>query len=124
VFEDAPFMPRIRPKSQDLCRRKPGDAKEGMRMVVLTMTVRLHAPWCHSLKDKRSEVKMLLSRLRGKFNLSAAETGEQDALCLIELGIAAIAFSSAQADSIAETVMGFIQSNTDAEIISADKELR
>lgn len=93
-------------------------------MVILTMTIRLHAPWCRSLKDKRSEVKMLLSRLRGKFNLSAAEVGEQDSLCLIELGIAAIAFTSAQADSIAETVTGFIQSNTDAEMIFVEKELR
>ena len=93
-------------------------------MVILALTVRLHAPWCHSLKDKRSEVKMLLSRLRGKFNLSAAETGEQDQLCLIELGIAAIAANTAQADSIAETVLGFIQSNTEAEILHVEREMR
>jgi len=93
-------------------------------MTLLFLTVRLHAPWCRSLKDKRSEVKMLLSRLRGKFNVSAAETGEQDSLTLIELGVAAIAFSTAQADSVAETVAGFIQSNTEAEILSVEKELR
>ena len=93
-------------------------------MILLALTVRLHAPWCHSLKDKRSEVKRLLSRLRGKFNVSAAETGEQDTLTLIELGVAAIAFNSAQADSIAETVAGFIQSSTEAEVLSVDKELR
>lgn len=93
-------------------------------MILLALTVRLHAPWCRSLKDKRSEVKRLLSRLRGKFNVSAAETGEQDSLTLIELGVAAIAFGSAQADSIAETVAGFIQANTEAEILSVEKELR
>ena len=93
-------------------------------MLILSMTIRLHAPWCHSLKDKRSEVKMLLSRLRAKFNLSAAEVGEQDSICLIELGVAAIAFGAAQADSIAETVAGFIQSNTEAEIIAVEKEFR
>ncbi len=92
-------------------------------MRILTMTIRLHAPWCYSLKDKRSEVKRLLSRLRAKFNLSAAEVGEQDSISLIELGVAAIAFSAAQADSIAETVVGFIQSNTEAEILSVEKEL-
>jgi uncharacterized protein YlxP (DUF503 family) len=95
-----------------------------MGMLVLAMTVRLHAPWCRSLKDKRSEVKMLLSRLRAKFNVSAAEVGEQDHICLIELGIAAIAANSAQADSIAETVAGFIQCSTEAEILSVGKELR
>ncbi len=93
-------------------------------MVILALTVRLHAPWCHSLKDKRSEVKMLLSRLRNKFNLSAAETGEQDQLCLIELGIVAIAANAAQADSIAETVLGFLQANTEAEILHIEQELR
>jgi uncharacterized protein YlxP (DUF503 family) len=67
---------------------------------------------------------MLLSRLRAKFNLSAAEVGEQDSISLIELGVAAIAFNAAQADSIAETVAGFIQSNTEAEIISVEKEFR
>jgi uncharacterized protein YlxP (DUF503 family) len=95
-----------------------------MDMILLALTVRLHAPWCYSLKDKRSEVKMLLSRLRAKFNVSAAETGEQDSITLIELGVAAIAFSTAQADSIAETVEGFIQSNTEAEILRVEREYR
>ncbi len=93
-------------------------------MVILALTVRLHAPWCHSLKDKRSEVRMLLSRLRSKFNLSAAEVGEQDVITLIELGVAAIAANAAQADSIAENVAGFIQMNTEAEILFMEKELR
>jgi len=67
---------------------------------------------------------MLLARLRGKFNVSAAEAFEQDALTMIGLGVAAIAADSAQADSIAETLLGFIQSNTDAEIVSVERELR
>ncbi len=92
-------------------------------MLVLTLVVRLHEPWCHSLKDKRSEVKKLLARLRAKFNLSAAEVGEQDTITLIELGVAAICFDRAQADSIAENVTGFIAANTEAEILSVEKEI-
>ena len=91
-------------------------------MIIVKLTVTLHAPWCHSLKDKRSEVKSLLARLRSKFNVSVSETGAQDQLCILELSAAAIAADSAQADSISENVLGFIQSNTDAEIISVDRE--
>jgi uncharacterized protein YlxP (DUF503 family) len=93
-------------------------------MLVLTLTVRLHAPWCRSLKDKRSVVRMLLSRLRSKFNLSAAEVGAQDVITLIDLGVAAIAASAAQADSIAENVTAFIRMNTEAEILSEERALR
>ena len=38
-----------------------------MRVVVLTLT--LYAPWVHSLKEKRMEIKSLLQRLRNKFNV-------------------------------------------------------
>jgi uncharacterized protein YlxP (DUF503 family) len=67
---------------------------------------------------------MLLSRLRSKFNLSAAEVGAQDVITLIDLGVAAIAASAAQADSIAENVTAFIRMNTEAEILSEERALR
>lgn len=47
-------------------------------MTVAVLTLRLRAPWAHSLKEKRMELKSLLARLRNRFNVSAAETDEQD----------------------------------------------
>lgn len=93
-------------------------------MILLYMTIRLHAPWCHSLKDKRSQVKRLTARLHNTFNVSACEVGQQDIHTIIEIGVAAIAFDSAQADSIAENVAGFVQGNTEAEVVAVEKEYR
>jgi uncharacterized protein YlxP (DUF503 family) len=51
---------------------------------------RLHLPGCHSLKEKRSALKPLLSRLRQRCNVSVAETGRQDAWQEAEIACAAI----------------------------------
>jgi uncharacterized protein YlxP (DUF503 family) len=47
-------------------------------MHVVVVTVELHLPGCSSLKEKRSRLKPLLSRLRREFNVSAAELDHND----------------------------------------------
>ncbi len=91
-------------------------------MVVLTLTVRLHAPWCRSLKDKRSESKCSVPAA-GEIQPVRRRGGEQDSITLIEMGVAAIAASSAQADSIAETWPASSIKHR-GEILSVEKELR
>lgn len=93
-------------------------------MMILALTVKLYAPWVHSLKEKRMEVKSLLAKTKNKFNLSAAEVGEQDIHQVIQLGFAAIAADTAQADSIAESVLHFLEANTEAEITEVVREIR
>jgi uncharacterized protein YlxP (DUF503 family) len=84
----------------------------------MVMTLRLYAPWAHSLKDKRSEVKSLTAKLRQKFNVSVIEADDQDVHQMIVFGIAALAFNNAQADSIKESILKFIEQNSEAEIVS------
>lgn len=91
-------------------------------MKILCLTVRIRAEWCLSLKDKRMEVRKLLSGLRNRFNVSACESGEQDIHTLIELTACALAFDSAQMDSIAQNLMDYIEETTDGEILSVDRE--
>lgn len=91
-----------------------------MRTVVLQ--IKLYAPWVHSLKEKRMEVKSLIAKLRSKFNISAAEVDEQDIHQTIVIGIASIAANSSQADSIIDNILDFIESNSEAEIVSVDRE--
>lgn len=93
-------------------------------MHVAVLTVRLHASWVHSLKEKRMEVKSLLAKLRNKFNVSAAETAEQDIHQIIVLSIAAIAGNAAQADSMTEAILQYLENNTEAEITDVLRELR
>ena len=46
-------------------------------MQIAVLTFRLHAPWVHSLKEKRMIVKSLVAKLQGKFHVSVAEIDEQ-----------------------------------------------
>lgn len=93
-------------------------------MLIAAMTVRLYAPWVHSLKEKRMEVKSLLARLRNQFHCSAAEVDAQDIHQSIVLGIACIVGSTAQADSILDAVLRFIEKDTRAEVVRIEREIR
>lgn len=42
------------------------------------LTLHIHLPNCKSLKEKRSLIKPILSRLHKQFNISCAETGFND----------------------------------------------
>ena len=55
-------------------------------MLILSLKIKLHAPWVHSLKEKRMVVKSLLSKMRNKFNVAVAEVGEH-VPCPLEAGI-------------------------------------
>ncbi|HEY5583097.1 MAG TPA: DUF503 domain-containing protein [Ruminiclostridium sp.] len=85
-------------------------------MIVSTLRIKLYAPNCHSLKDKRMIVKSLLQRARNKFNISIAETEEQDYHQTIVIGVACVSNNKVQANSVLDEVMRFIEVNTEAEI--------
>lgn len=93
-------------------------------MIAAVLTLRLYAPWVHSLKEKRMAVKSLLSKLRGKFNVSAIEADEQDIHQTIVIAVAALAANSAQADSTLDTMLAFVEANTEAEVVLVERELR
>ncbi|HHY76699.1 MAG TPA: DUF503 domain-containing protein [Firmicutes bacterium] len=93
-------------------------------MIIAVMTIDLHAPWVHSLKEKRMEVRSLLTKIRAQFNVSATEIDNQDVHQTITLGIAAIAANGAQANSILDSILRFIEANTDAQIVSVETERR
>lgn len=92
-------------------------------MKVLLIKITLRASWVHSLKEKRMVVKSIVQRLKNKFNVSVAETAEQDIHQTIVIGIAAVCGSSAQADSTMENILNFVEDNTDAEIIDIQREV-
>ena len=45
---------------------------------IALLTLDIHIPHSHSLKDKRMVVRRLKDRLRSKFNVSVAEVDHQD----------------------------------------------
>lgn len=93
-------------------------------MNIAAMTFRLHAPWVHSLKEKRMIVKSLTSQLQNRFHVSAAETDEQDTHQIIVIGVAAIVPHNALADSLMEEISRFMEENCEAEILEEIREIR
>ena len=88
------------------------------------MTFRLHAPWVHSLKEKRMVVKSLITQLQNKLHVSAAEVDEQDIHQIIVIGVAAVVPHHALADSLMEEISQFVETATDAQILEETREIR
>ena len=93
-------------------------------MNIASMTFRLHAPWVHSLKEKRMIVKSIIAKLQNKFHVSAAEVDEQDIHQVIVIGVAFIVPNNALADSIMDEISQFVDENTEAEILDEMREMR
>lgn len=93
-------------------------------MKIAVMTFRLHAPWVHSLKEKRMIVKSIVARLQNKFHVSAAETDEQDTHKIIVIGVAAIVPHNAMADRLMDEISQFVEENCNAELLDETREIR
>ena len=93
-------------------------------MNIAAMTFRLHAPWVHSLKEKRMIVKSLAARLQNKYHVSAAEVDEQDTHQIIVIGVAAVVPHNAMADRLMEEISRFVEENCEAEILQETREIR
>jgi uncharacterized protein len=61
-----------------------------MTMYLAIATWDLHLPACHSLKEKRSVLKPLITALRRTLNVSVAETGQQDLWQRAEIACAVV----------------------------------
>ena len=93
-------------------------------MNIAAMTFRLHAPWVHSLKEKRMMIKSLTVRLQNTFHVSAAEIEQQDTHQILVIGVAAIVPHQAMADRLMCEISRFIEANCEAEILEEILEIR
>lgn len=93
-------------------------------MKIAAVTIRLYAPWVHSLKEKRMIVKSLVAKIQNQFHVSAAEVDAQDVHQTIVIGVASIVPHTARADQFAEEFIRFVESNTEAELTDVETELR
>lgn len=92
-------------------------------MLIATIKIKLHLPWVHSLKEKRMVVKSICAKTRNQFNVSAAEIEEQDIHQIAVFGFAAVAGDRAQADSITDHIINFIEENTEGEITAVERDV-
>lgn len=92
-------------------------------MIIGTAMIKFHLPWVHSLKEKRMVVKSICAKVRNQFNVSIAEIDEQDIHQIAVLGFAGVAGDQAQADSIVDHVINFMEEHTEGEIVSVEREI-
>ncbi len=92
-------------------------------MVIGAVRVAIHVPWVHSLKEKRMVVKSLCARVRNKFNASIAEVEEQDTHQKVVLGFSCVTSDKAHADSMCDSILNFIEGNTEGSILSIEREI-
>lgn len=78
-------------------------------MPVGILTLELHLPGCNSLKEKRSQIKPLLSRLHREFNISIAEVNQQDLWRSAVLACAWVSNDSGYTQKALQEVLHFIK---------------
>ena len=88
---------------------------------VLAFVVDLRLPAAHSLKDKRAVVKTVLEGARRRFQVSAAETGDQDKWQRAELAFATAAGTRRHVDEVVDAVERFVWSFPEVEVIASDR---
>jgi len=77
-------------------------------MVVGVCQILLSLPGVTSLKAKRSIVRKVLDRTKNRFNVSAAEVGQQDAHRRATLGFAVVSGDRRHANSMLDSIASFV----------------
>ncbi len=94
-------------------------------MLVALAVFDFHLPFCRGLKEKRAFVRPLKTRLRGEFEISAAEVGHQDLWQRALIGVAAVGPSREALEPLMQRVFDFAETYAEdngAEISSAQHE--
>ena len=75
-------------------------------MPVGVITLEIHLPYAHSLKEKRAVVRKIRDRLRSRFNVAVAELDHQDVWQQTTLGVVSISNSRPLLESVLQQVLG------------------
>jgi len=79
-------------------------------MIVGILSVSVHIPGSHSLKDKRQVIKSLIDKTRNRFNIAMAEIGDQELWQKALFGVVCIANERKFVNQILDKVLNFIRS--------------
>jgi hypothetical protein len=80
-------------------------------MPIGVLTIQLQLPGCKSLKEKRSRLKPLISRLHREFNISVAELSRQDVWDEATLGCVMISNEHKFSESSLQTIIHWLNKN-------------
>lgn len=91
-------------------------------MHIGSLRVRLLVRESRSLKDKRRVVRSILDRLRGGFNVAAAEVDSLDHRQLAVLGFASVAGEAEQVTKTLDAVVKALRSHPVAEFLDFERD--
>ena len=93
-------------------------------MTVGVLLLRLRLPGKGSLKEKRGVIKSLLARVQNRYNVAAAEVGENERWQAAEIGVACVSNSTAHANEILSNVVRFVEDERlDLEVVDYEIEI-
>ncbi|MDQ7035102.1 MAG: DUF503 domain-containing protein [Anaerolineae bacterium] len=86
--------------------------------------IELYLPGISSLKEKRSIIKSMLTKMRNKFNIASAEVGKLDVWQSSTIAITTVSNSSTHCQQTMQKVIKWIESHyPDAMITSHHSEI-
>jgi len=91
-------------------------------MIVSTLKVRLIVREARTLKDKRQVVRSILDRLRGEFNVSAAEVEDLENPRSAVLGFAMVGWDGKHVRDSLERIAEVLRRHPIAEFVSCEKD--
>lgn len=74
-------------------------------MPVGVLTLEIHLPYSHSLKEKRAVLQKIRDRLRSRFNVAVAELDHQDVWQQATVGVVSISNSQPLLESVFRQVL-------------------
>jgi uncharacterized protein YlxP (DUF503 family) len=92
-------------------------------VIVGTLKLRFVLRESHSLKDKRRVIKSLKDTLANKFNISVAETDEQDVWQTAEIGVASVGTDGSFVQSVLTSVVNYVRYFGGVELVDSQQEL-
>ena len=93
--------------------------------MITLLTLKFYLPGCSSLKEKRSRLQPILTRVRKEFNVSVSEIGLQDVWQSAWIGIASLSNDRIHNEQVLDNVTKFIESNwPDEQILESHQESR
>ena len=94
-------------------------------MYVAVSRITLHLLASQSLKSKRGVVRSLVARVRQRFNVAIAETGDADRWQVAVLGLACVSNSPSHATEMVDEAVRFIEREIlgRAEVVDCQSEV-
>jgi hypothetical protein len=88
-------------------------------MVIGTLNIDVLLGDVHSLKEKRSLVRPIVAELRRRFEVAAAETGDQDLHRRAEIGVAVVSSTHAHAVEVLAGCERLVADRPELTVLSA-----